>query len=959
MHTSYKTNTFVGANEGKMREKIKLNVFRRTLFLLLVCMMNTLVCHADWFKGKVVNAETGEPLAGASIRGEVNPQPGWSLSHVSSADSTGAFIIGNSYEGRILFTFRSIGFKNLRKVDYSYGKEVSDTIDLGLIKLQPTALMLQEVEVTAKIPRITMSGDTIVFNPEAFKLKEGARLADLIKKLPGVENRNGKLYWNNKPIRLMMNGKDLFGGDEIVDQLPAEVAAKLKLYDRKSELARHTGNDDGEEDQVLDIQVKPGFLDKWYGRVEATLQTKENYMGSLDASKLSDHDPQLVYLQANNINRRIDRSMRSSMNANIDGYGQSQYGSYNYQHNWQTKGADNFTGNNFNLSASLGHTDGWSTVDQSTETFFPDQERTLSLTKSYHRNHNVKPQLSGSLFAYADSVNSITFNFSTSYEKTRGHYETDGASYGYAPDQFQYHTLAEAMAAQQGDALYGQLITRNRNYQTNDGNTRQLTTNYAWQHFLGQKGSFTLSGATAVSGQDQDSHVTRKLEYLREGRNENLWQRFDYGVRNLNTSLTAEWDYWLTQKVYLNISDQVAFDRRHSDRQVFADTDEAKTDNNSATTRDEANAMDDCVRKWSNTLSLKSTINANKKLMIMPKVDWTYNHETADYRYGQLDTTAVRNSQTIRPSLFLKLKMSRKRSMDLQFAYNTTVPDLVSTFDYRNTIDPLSVTTGNARLGNTHSHTTTFGYHRMWLRKQIVLGVTASYRKDIHPLSTLYSYNTLTGVYTSKPMNVRGGDQWTLNINYDQGLGADYRLMNKLSLTTSQAYGFLTLVDNSADAALPSLNHQRRLGLDNNLQLSYEVEKVQLTLSDQLNWSRYSYDASGYNSHPLDNTVGLDATFTLGAFEFSFNVSDLYRAGYQTRAMNGHRILSEATAVYRFNKNKCALSLHFDDIFNKDIDYGSDYTAYQRMEWRSEYIHHYAQLKFTYRFDAKESKKKQ
>ena len=155
---------------------------------------------------------------------------GWSLLYVSTADSTGAFFIGNSYEGRILFTFRSIGYKNLRKVDYSYGKEVSDTIDLGLIKLQLMALMLQEVEVTAKIPRITMSGDTIVFNPEAFKLKEGARLTDLIKNLPGVENRNGKLYWNNKPIRLMMNGKDLFGGDEIVDQLPAEVAAKLKLH---------------------------------------------------------------------------------------------------------------------------------------------------------------------------------------------------------------------------------------------------------------------------------------------------------------------------------------------------------------------------------------------------------------------------------------------------------------------------------------------------------------------------------------------------------------------------------------------------------------------------------------------------------------------------------------------------------------------------------------------------------
>lgn len=84
-----------------------------------------------------------------------------------------------------MITFSMIGYKNSRKVDYAYGSEVKDTTDLGTIRLQPTALMLQEVEVKAKVPRITMRGDTIVFNPEAFKLKEGARLDELIKKPAG------------------------------------------------------------------------------------------------------------------------------------------------------------------------------------------------------------------------------------------------------------------------------------------------------------------------------------------------------------------------------------------------------------------------------------------------------------------------------------------------------------------------------------------------------------------------------------------------------------------------------------------------------------------------------------------------------------------------------------------------------------------------------------------------------
>lgn len=236
-------------------------LLKKLLFVMVFCLVQSALCHADTFKGKIVNAETGEILIGANIFSEVNPQPGWSCQNQTETDSTGCFYLNSGWEGRIMFKFSMIGYKNFRKVDYSYGQEVNDTTDLGIIKLQPTALMLKEVEITAKIPRITMAGDTIVFNPEAFKLKEGARLDELIKKLPGVENRDGKLYWNNKPIRLMMNGKDIFGGDQIIGQLPAEVANKFKLYDRKSELARHTGKDEGEEDQVLDIQVKPGFLD--------------------------------------------------------------------------------------------------------------------------------------------------------------------------------------------------------------------------------------------------------------------------------------------------------------------------------------------------------------------------------------------------------------------------------------------------------------------------------------------------------------------------------------------------------------------------------------------------------------------------------------------------------------------------------------------------------------------------
>ena len=58
-----------------------------------------------------------------------------------------------------------------------------------------------------------------------------------------------------------------------------------------------------------------------------------------------------------------------------------------------------------------------------------------------------------------------------------------------------------------------------------------------------------------------------------------------------------------------------------------------------------------------------------------------------------------------------------------------------------------------------------------------------------------------------------------------------------------------------------------------------------------------------------------------------------------------------------FCKNKCRLSLFVDDIFNNDIWYDNNYSAFQRTETTTNYMHHYANLKFSYRFDAKAKKK--
>ena len=79
----------------------------------------------------------------------------------------------------------------------------------------------------------------------------------------------------------MVDGKEFFGGDVKtgLKNLPVDMVEKLKTYDKKSDLARITGIDDGEEETVLDLTVKKGMNQGWFGNVDLGAGTEDRYTG--------------------------------------------------------------------------------------------------------------------------------------------------------------------------------------------------------------------------------------------------------------------------------------------------------------------------------------------------------------------------------------------------------------------------------------------------------------------------------------------------------------------------------------------------------------------------------------------------------------------------------------------------------------------------------------------------------
>jgi len=151
-------------------------------------------------------------------------------------------------------------------------------------------IQLQAAGVTAKVEPITVQADTVVYNAEAYKLRDDATLEDLLLKIPGLEINGSHITLYGKPVdKLMLNGQDFFGSNPSagLKNMDAQMIKGIRNYSRESDFTRLTGVDDGEEQNVLDIVVKKSFMDGWKGTVSGGYGTSDRYMARGNANKIT------------------------------------------------------------------------------------------------------------------------------------------------------------------------------------------------------------------------------------------------------------------------------------------------------------------------------------------------------------------------------------------------------------------------------------------------------------------------------------------------------------------------------------------------------------------------------------------------------------------------------------------------------------------------------------------------
>ena len=308
----------------------RITLLRRVIMTVCVFLLGFSAYAQNSFtvKLKLVDAKTSEPVsfatASLTVKGEKT------AAKYELTDAEGAATLAKVKKGTYVLKAELMGYKS-----HEQEVVVEKNIDLGEIKMNEDVEVLDAASVSAVGNPIVVKKDTIEYSASSFKTSDNDMLEELLKKLPGVEvEADGTITANGETItKITIDGKTFFLDDPQLasKNIPAKLIDKVKVVEKKSDQALFTGIDDGEEETVIDLSMKPGMMDGWFGNLMAggghdvpgagSDMNDFRYQGAGMVGRFTDDSQISIILNGNNTNNRGFNDMAGSMMQGMRGGG--------------------------------------------------------------------------------------------------------------------------------------------------------------------------------------------------------------------------------------------------------------------------------------------------------------------------------------------------------------------------------------------------------------------------------------------------------------------------------------------------------------------------------------------------------------------------------------------------------------------------------------------------------------
>ena len=877
--------------------------------------------------GSVVEQGNDTPIEQATVR-LLNVKDSAMVRGVVSARN-GSFTLKNVKKGSYLLHITFIGYDPLYQPLQITGKK--NPVNVGKLELSDGAIELGEAVVIGKAPEVTVRNDTVEYNADSYKVTEGSVLEDLLKKMPGVEvDSEGKITVNGKEVKkVMVDGKEFFSDDPKVasKNLPAKMIDKLQVLDKKSDMAQMTGFDDGEEETVINLTVKPGMKQGWFGNAYGGYGSKDRYEGNAMVNRFVNNDQITFMGGANNTNNMGFSDLASTMFSGMGGGGGRRGG----------------------FGAGSGITSSGNAGLNFSKEFKPDKLTLGGNTRYSHSDNDARSK--------SDRQNILPGD-SSSYDNSEAMSRTKSDNFGvdfrleWKPDTMTQlifrpsFSFSHSMNDNFSDAttLDNERDTVNTNKSSNysESNGYNLNASIDFSRKLNNKGrvfSATLSGGNSDSYSDGMNRSN--IVYFNQTdalKNSIIDQRSRYDNKGFNYRAYVSWVEPIGHNNFIQATYSISQRKQEALKNVYnQDADGIYNVLDSAYNQSYRNNF---ISQRA-SLSFKSQ-RAKFNYTIGLNLDPSYS--SSENFVGDTTLSKItRKVVNLSPMAQFNYMFDKRTNLRIMYNGRTSQPSMTQLQPVADISDPTNITIGNPDLNPRYTNNVFIRFQQFTPEKQRAFMIMANGSYIINDIVSYTSYNQETGVKTTTYKNVNGNYSGNVRMMLNTPLKNKKFSINSMTMASfANSNGYINEEKNtnrnlilSERGGIDFRSSYLDLGVNGNIRYNATSNSLQ----KENNQNTFNYGAGGYT------TIYLPLNFKIES-DVNWSTNSGYGDGFKQ-----NEVLWNASASKSFLKNnQGTLRFKIYDILQQRSNISRSITASYIQDSEYNTLGSYFMVHFIYRF---------
>ena len=899
--------------------------------------------------GRVIEAGTKEPVELAAVQLLSLPDSAQVAGMTTSTQ--GYFSLSKQKPGKYLLKVSFIGY--VTKIIPVQLTANVPAKKMGNIELATDAVMLQEAVVVAEAPQVTVVEDTLMYNSSAYRTPEGAMLEELVKKLPGAEiDDDGNVKINGKDLKkIMVDGKEFFGGDVKtgLKNLPVDMVDKLKTYDKKSDLARVTGIDDGEEETVLDLTVKKGMNQGWFGNADLGAGTKDRYTGRMMLNRFVDKTQFSIIGSANNVN---DQGFSG-------GGGGPRWRSNNGLNATKMLGANFATQTN---KLELGGSVRYNFQDADISSI-NSSERFLQNGNSYSHSNNKNRNKGTNLNAdfrmewKPDTLTNIIFRPNFSYGRTNNASRSESGTFNEDPfnlivnpnDYLNFDNLSD-------DPLKDIRVNATNSASLSKGKSLSGNATLQVNRKLNNRGrNLTFRGVFGYGDNDNDQYTqseTRYYQLLNHLGGDSILYRNQYittPTRNYNYTAQVTYSEPIAKATFLQFSYQFQYKYSKSDKTTFDLLDYPDWAIGGALPSGyESHAVDSLSKnaeyRYYNHDASVGLRFIRPKYQLNVGMSFQPQNSTLSYKKGDYMIDTTRTVFNFAPNMDLRFRFSKVSQLRFTYRGRSNQPTMENLLPITDNSNPLNIRMGNPGLKPSFAHTMRLFYNTYNAEKQRGIMTHFSFTATQNSISNSTRYNEETGGLITRPENING------NWNAFGMFGFNTALKNKkytINTFTNVNYQNNVAFLYNQDTKNNDRNTSTGLTLGERVTGSYRNDWFEFSLNGSINYTAERNKLRPENNQePYTYSYGASTNITMPwKMTLATNIANQSRRGYRDSSMNRDELAQSLL------KGAATVSFEVYDILRQQSNISRSLSADMRSVSEYNGINSYCMVHFIYRLN--------